>query len=105
MSRGPGLGCVAILALHAEKTSMDRRLGMAAGAGSWRPTEDTVGVAFLAFQGSMSALQREKIIMIEVAEAINAIMAVQACRTKLILVAGDEVCSSYRLSMATDANG
>ena len=77
---------MAVLALQPKETSVDFRLGMAAVAFGWGAFEDSIGMALLAVQGPMSAIQREEVGVVESAHAVSSVVAVQAACPILLLV-------------------
>jgi len=94
---GPGMRCMAVLALDAKKAGMDLGLRMALHTLRCRPDEFLLTVALLALQLGMATVQREEAGMVEIAHPVSTVMALQAIRTQLRQVFLDEnhaaVCS------------
>ena len=74
----PGLIIVAVLALQAEESFMDFRLGMALKAFARRRAESLVCMATVAGKLCVRACQGEDFIVVEILHPVYAIVAIQA---------------------------
>jgi hypothetical protein len=99
----PGQGCVTVLALQAEETGVDFWLSMALDAFRFCACKFLLQVAGGTFDVSMSTFEWKKTGMIEIAHAVSAIMALQACIAKLFAVPLEETHSLLAAGMAVYA--
>lgn len=83
--RAPGLSGVAVLALQAKETGVNLGFGVAGDAGGGRIYEGLC-MAVQAGKGGMNAIQGKEVGMVEVRHAVDAIMAIQTNRPKLLQV-------------------
>lgn len=86
--RSPGLHRVTILAFQAKTARVNFGFGVAADALPRRSFENPILVAISALDGGVSSLQGKYLGMVKVAQPVDAIMAIQASRSKLIHMLG-----------------
>lgn len=99
----PGLRCVAVLALQSEETGMDGRLGMAGHTFGGCAKKFLFLVAGYAFQAAVAILEREEPAVIEIAHAVNSIMAIQTIFAELLPVSLKKIYTLLGAGMAGDA--
>lgn len=96
---------MAILALHAKNAEVDFWLRVAGAALTGSILEALLCVAFLALQLAMGAVQYEEPIVVKITHPVDAIVAVQAGRAKLLLMLLQECEARCSFRMAGDTSG
>jgi hypothetical protein len=81
----PGLGGMAVLALQAKETGMNFGFSVA-GDTSRGCIYERLCMAVQTFKGCVNAIQGEEVGMVEIRHAIDAVVAIQASRPKLLQV-------------------
>jgi len=84
----PRFGCVAVLAIQSEESSMDGWLSMALDASFGRTGEGKTGVTIVTRDFSVPTFQREDGLMLETGHTVHAVVARGTVPTILLLVLG-----------------
>ena len=99
----PGLRCVAVLALQSEETGMDSRLGMAGNTFGGCANKFLFLVAAGAFQTAVATIEREEPGVIEIAHAVNSVVAIQTIFAEQLPVSLKKIRTLQAAGVAGDA--